>query len=67
MMRRNTRRRYQNSVRDGRWAEVVLGSPDKYPSPLMRSLALGVVHRNGKAHEREGCPLCLPCAREISA
>ena len=55
-------RQYRNAGAHARWAEIVLDNPVKYPSPLMRSVALATMHRQGKQHESEGCPLCLPSA-----
>jgi len=55
-------RRYRNASAHARWADIVLANPTKYPSPLMRSVALAALHRQGKQHESEGCPLCLPPA-----
>ena len=53
-------RRYRNTGAHAQWAEIVLANPTKYPSPLLRSVALAAMHRQRKQHDSEGCPLCLP-------
>jgi len=59
-------RRYQNGSAHGQWAEIVRDDPAKYPSPLMQSLALATLHRQDQQHESQGCPLCVPLAKEIT-
>jgi len=55
-MKRQRALAFDAPMRD-RWAEIVIGHPGDYPR-FLRELALKELHRNGKAHASQDCPLC---------
>jgi hypothetical protein len=50
-------RRYQGANPNVGWAEVVLADPIRYWG-LMQVWALKALHRAGKSHPEQDCPLC---------
>lgn len=49
---------HTKTIKAEEWVSIVSGDPERYPSPLMQRMAAMALHRAGKPHQSEHCPLC---------
>lgn len=55
-----------HAATDPQWPEIIVADPKKYPG-LMQDLAQRALHRLGKPHEQQYCPLCKAERSESAA
>jgi hypothetical protein len=52
-----TARSYGNAAENALWAEITAADPVKYAGQCLK-WALQALHRAGRPHQKENCPLC---------
>jgi hypothetical protein len=52
------RQSQKKSPAEPEWAEIIAADPIRYRSSLMQRAAAMALHRSGKAHASDRCPLC---------
>ncbi len=58
-------RRHQPDSEAG-WADLVMENPAKYGA-LVVDLALQAIHRAGRPHKQDECPLCIERKQEYGS
>lgn len=60
------KRRYEDTTAKAQWPAIIAADPVRYPG-LMQEIALRALHRTGKPHREQNCPLCQEERLELAS